>query len=177
MINAVISTRQIIMSSPRATSNQFSWRQFTERERDQREKNEMLTSGRGRLHSSKEPEDYIEVEVKTPRRSTRNSAKSVVESEVAKKPTKKVTITVTKSIQTIIPPQPFENVQPVRTRSQKRLADAADAMVQLQQASLGIPQSQTPREKTERRSDYWVKRDDKRRQSARLLKIQKQQLH
>ena len=174
----MISTSQIIMSSTRATSNQFSWRQFTEREREQREKNEMSTSsGRGRLRSSKEPEDYIEVEVKTPRRSTRNNVKSVVESEVAKKSTKKVTITVTNSIQTIIQPQPFENVQAVRTRSQKRLADAADAMVQLQQASLGIPQNQTPREKTERRSDYWVKRDDKRRQSARLLKIQKQQSH
>lgn len=73
----------------------------------------------------------------------------------------------------MIQPQPFENVQPVRTRSQKRLADAADAMVQLQQASLGSPQSQTSREQTERRSEYCVKRDDKRRQSARLLNIQK----
>jgi hypothetical protein len=168
------------MSSTRATSNQFSWRQFTEREREQREqreKSEMSNGcGRGRLHSSKEPEDYNEVEVKTPRRSTRNSAKNV-EFQVDKKTTKNVTITVTKPVEMsnqTIQTKSFENVQPIRTRSQKRLADAADAMVQLQQASIGIPQNQNSREKKERRSNYWVKRDDKRRQSDRILKIQKQ---
>lgn len=152
------------MSSTRATSNQIKWRQYTEREREQREKNEM----------SKEFGDYneveVEVEVKTSRRSTRSSTKTV-ETQLTKKSTKKVTIAITKPAHSS---QLFENVQLVRTRAQKRLADAVDAMVQLQDTLAPVaPVAQ----KAGRRSEYWVKRDDKRRQSARLLKIQQQQPH
>jgi len=156
--------------STRSTSSQYSWRQFTEREREKRENRERETPEKKVNHRD---EDYNEVE--TPRRSTRNKDKVKANTNVqqqkktsnktnAKQEAAAASVTVVQKAVT------FETVQPARTRAQKRLADAAEAMVLLQDT----PSPAAP-EKAERRTAYWVKRDDKRRQSARLLKIQSQE--
>lgn len=164
--------------STRATSNQFSWRQFTERELEKRECEVVITKGRDHGH-----DDYNEVE--TPRRSTRNknknkdnstSTNTVVEQQ---KKTSKKQVTVktiaatasTAATATAAASQKsvaFETTKSIRTRAQRRLADAVDAIVQLQDT----PEPGPVLQKAGRRAEYWVKRDDKRRQSARLLKIQ-----
>lgn len=164
--------------STRSTSSQYSWRQFTERERETRESRERERERTEKVNH----DDYTEVE--TPRRSTRNKDKVKTNTNVheQKKTSKKETASkqgaaskqqeaaaasVTQKAVT------FDTVKPVRTRAQKRfadaaVADAAKAMVQLQD-------TRSAPEKAERRTAYWVKRDDKRRQSARLLKIQSQE--
>jgi hypothetical protein len=162
-------TNKSIMST-RSTSNQYSWSQFAERERNLRETNPNGTA-------FKESDDYNDVD--TPRR---RSTRKPVETQSAiptksKNSKKRVTIStpvsmtrqvVTHAVNHVTPVRSLAKNQPVRTRAQKRLADAAEAIVQLQQA-------QVPEKPKTRRTDYLVKCHDKIRQSARLLKLQTQE--
>ena len=76
----------------------------------------------------------------------------------------KLTAATTATTATISPAAGFEQVKKAKTRSERR---AEEPEVE--------PEAEEPLARKERRSDYWVQRDDLRRDNARMMKVQFQE--
>ena len=77
----------------------------------------------------------------------------------------KLTAATAATTATISPAAGFEQVKKAKTRSERR---AEEPEVE--------PEAEEPVARKERRSDYWVQRDDLRRDNARTMKVQFQEI-
>lgn len=167
------------MTSRTTRQNAISWQQFAERERDQRNN---LTAQQTKQPATKEA-DYDEVPTPRSERYSRWTAAKTASSEVKQTIRKCVVKTIAasasaskkKANQTIATTttdsarkNEIEVPTQVRTRAQRRAAAATEPEVV-------VPQPNPEPKRKERRTDHWVTRDDKRRQSARLLKLKHNQ--
>lgn len=170
------------MTSRITRQNAISWQQFTERDREQRNAVSKTTA----VRNEKESNDTSYDDAPTPRseRYKRWIAAKSSSSETAQAIRKcvKIITTAANTKQTKQTNQPaqtkqqpkiaaatsqaFEPQMQVRTRAQRKAAANEPEITPIQ------PEVQ-PKQKKEQRTDYWVTRDDKRRQSARLLKLKR----
>ena len=150
-------------------ANQYQWTQFTSR----------LGRDRGDVEPARNDETAVrfdDVEVSTPRRgatSTRDferRRRAIVVRFQDPRPHDDATPAHDDADDAELTPAPaHEPGARPRTRSARRAAD--DAAYREATAPPPAP-TPTPTLKRERRSDYWVARDDKRRTSARTFKTQ-----
>ena len=169
------------MTSRITRQNAISWQQFTERDREQRNAVSKTTA----VRNEKESNDTLYEDAPTPRseRYERWIAAKSSSSETAQAIRKCVKIITTaattkqtkqnQAVRTKQQPkiatatsQAFEPQMQVRTRAQRKAAANEPEITPTQ------PEVQ-PKQKKEQRTDYWVTRDDKRRQSARLIKLKR----
>jgi hypothetical protein len=170
------------MTSRITRQNAISWQQFTERDREQRNAVSKTTA----VRNEKETNDMSSYDdAPTPRseRYKRWIAAKSSSSETAQAIRKCVKImTAANTKQTKQTNQPaqtkqqpkiaaattetFEPRMQVRTRAQRKAAANEPEITPIQPEVL-------PKQKKEQRTDYWATRDDKRRQSARLLKLKR----
>lgn len=169
------------MTSRITRQNAISWQQFTERDREQRNAVSKTTA----IRNEKESNDTSYEDAPTPRseRYKRWIAAKSSSSETAQairkcvkimtaaantKQTKQNQAAQTKQQPKIAAAttEAFEPRMQVRTRAQRKAAANEPEITPTQ------PEVQ-PKQKKEQRTDYWTTRDDKRRQSARLIKLKR----
>ena len=172
------------MASRITRQNAISWQQFTECDREQRNAVSKTTA----VRNEKDSNDTLSYDdAPTPRseRYKRWIAAKSSSSETAQAIRKCVKIITAAAntkqakqtnqlAQTKQQPkiaaattEAFEPRMQVKTRAQRKAAANEPEITPIQ------PEVQQPKQKKEQRTDYWVTRDDKRRQSARLLKLKR----
>ena len=153
------------------TSAQLAWKQFTAAH---------IQRECGEAHEHRDlPDDREEgfdmpVPITTSKNSTSTSTPSTKSKRIqfsttghiidTNKRTAAATAATTATISPAAPAAGFEQVKKAKTRSERR---AEEPEVK--------PEAEEPVARKERRSDYWVQRDDLRRDNARMMKVQFQE--
>jgi len=142
------------MTSRITRQNAISWQQFTERDREQRNAVSKTTA----IRNEKESNDTSYEDAPTPRseRYKRWIAAKSSSSETAQAIRKCVKIMTAAA----------NTKQTKQNHAQRKAAANEPEITPIQPEVL-------PKQKKEQRTDYWTTRDDKRRQSARLLKLKR----
>ena len=145
--------------------NQLGWQQFSnqirQRENDRVEFLEECCFNRKHEQDSK----FLDVEVSTPRRQASNGSgtrRVVVKFQLAAPALEEEMTTTTTTTTTT---SHYEVVQKPKTRAARR------AMEEEEEEEEDMTPTVNPTRERERRSDYWVQQDDKRRSAARTFKL------
>jgi len=137
------------------TSAQFAWRQFSLHHiQCERADDERLD------HLAEKNDDYdMQIPVTTSRTTSPNSKKRVRNNN-----NNKITAATADIISPAAPADEHEQVKKAKTRSERRAEEPEEP-----------EQVQEPVPRKERRSEYWIHRDDLRRGNARTMKTQFQE--
>ena len=136
--------------------NQIGWQQFSIQHRNQeRAGDDFLNESRSNARDNQD--ETFDIQVSTPKR-----ARSAVKQAPTPK-NARVQKPITPETETIITEKSHEHVQKSKTRAARRAIE--DEITE-------SPTESTKPKHRERRTDYWVQRDDKRRTAARTLKFQ-----
>lgn len=147
--------------------NQISWQQFSNQIRGaENARAEYLEECRSNRRDEEDAK-FVDVEVSTPRRSSSGGGgggairRAVVKFQLAPVAAAAAAVAVPVEETT----SHYEVVQKPKTRAARRAMEEAE----LEEEE--VTTTTQPRRERERRSDYWVDRDDKRRGDARTFKM------